>query len=93
MRLRNKTAIVTGAASGYGAGIAARFAEEGAEVIVADIDEAKGRKITASIVEAGGQAQFVKVDVSKCHQCKEPVLNDASFITGTCIEVDGGRAV
>ena len=37
MRLQGKTAIVTGAGSGFGAGIAKRFAEEGAKVIVADI--------------------------------------------------------
>ena len=40
MRLTDKTAIVTGAGSGFGAGIARRFAEEGAAVIVADINAA-----------------------------------------------------
>ncbi len=65
MRLKGKTAIVTGAGSGYGAGIAHRFASEGANVVVADFSEAGGRSVTATIVAQGGQARFVKADVSK----------------------------
>jgi 3-oxoacyl-[acyl-carrier protein] reductase len=59
MRLKEKTAIVTGAGSGFGAGIAKRFAEEGARVIVNDIDP-KGDKIAKQI---GGT--FVQADVTK----------------------------
>ncbi len=59
MRLTNKLAIVTGAASGFGAGIARRFAEEGAKVVVNDID-AKGEKVAREI---GGR--FVQGDVTK----------------------------
>ncbi len=59
MRLTNKLAIVTGAASGFGAGIARRFAEEGAKVVVNDID-AKGEKVAR---ELGGR--FVQGDVTK----------------------------
>ena len=59
MRLQNKLAIVTGAASGFGAAIARRFAEEGAKVIVNDID-AKGEKIARDI-----GARFVEGDVTK----------------------------
>lgn len=64
MRLKNKTAIVTGAGSGYGAGIAARFAQEGAQVVVADIDEPKGRDVAASITARGGKAHFVRTDIA-----------------------------
>jgi 3-oxoacyl-[acyl-carrier protein] reductase len=65
MRLKNKTALITGAASGYGAGIAKRFAQEGANVMIADIDERNGRAVGEQINSAGGRASFVKVDVSK----------------------------
>jgi 3-oxoacyl-[acyl-carrier protein] reductase len=59
MRLKDKVAIVTGAGSGFGAGIARRFAEEGARVIVNDIDP-KGQKIAQQI-----GAEFVQADVTK----------------------------
>jgi 3-oxoacyl-[acyl-carrier protein] reductase len=60
MRLQSKTAIVTGAGSGFGAGIARRFAAEGAAVIAADINAAAGERIAK---EVGGK--FVHADVTK----------------------------
>jgi 3-oxoacyl-[acyl-carrier protein] reductase len=60
MRLRGKTAIVTGAGSGFGAGIARRFAEEGAKVIVADINAQAGERVAR---EVGGK--FAHADVTK----------------------------
>ncbi len=60
MRLQGKTAIITGAGSGFGAGIARRFAAEGARVMVADINEAAARAVAE---ETGGIAQ--RVDVSR----------------------------
>jgi 3-oxoacyl-[acyl-carrier protein] reductase len=59
MRLKDKVAIVTGAGSGFGAGIARRFAEEGARVIVNDID-AKGQKIAQQIGAEFVQAKLVR---------------------------------
>jgi 3-oxoacyl-[acyl-carrier protein] reductase len=53
MRLNNKIAVVTGAGSGFGAGIAAKFAQEGAHVVVADINEAAAKAVAQSI---GGTA-------------------------------------
>lgn len=58
MRLAGRTAIVTGAGSGFGAGIARAFAAEGARVMVADIDAAAARNVA---VEIGGLAQAVDV--------------------------------
>jgi 3-oxoacyl-[acyl-carrier protein] reductase len=60
MRLRGKTAIVTGAGSGFGAGIARRFAAEGARVMVADVNAATAEAVAMAI---GGIAR--RVDVSK----------------------------
>jgi 3-oxoacyl-[acyl-carrier protein] reductase len=60
MRLKGKTAIVTGAGSGFGAGIAKRFAEEGAKVIVADIDAQAGERVAR---EVGGK--FAHADVTR----------------------------
>lgn len=65
MRLANKIAIVTGAGSGFGEGIAKRFAEEGCRVIVNDLNPAGGERVAAEIRAAGGQAAFVQADVSK----------------------------
>jgi 3-oxoacyl-[acyl-carrier protein] reductase len=65
MRLRNRIAIVTGAGSGFGEGIATRFAREGARVVVNDIHVANGERVAQAIVAAGGQAKFCAGDVSK----------------------------
>ena len=59
-----KTALVTGAGSGIGRASALRFAEEGANVVVADIDVEGGRETVDLIEDAGGDAVFVEVDVS-----------------------------
>ena len=62
MRLENKVAVVTGAASGFGEGIARRFAAEGARVLVADINREGAERVAREI---GEQARVVIADVSK----------------------------
>lgn len=64
MLLRDKVAIVTGAGSGIGAASAARFAVEGAAVVVADIRASKAEETAAAIAAAGGEAHAVRVDVA-----------------------------
>lgn len=64
MRLADKIAIVTGAGSGFGRGIAARFVEEGAKVLLADIDAASGQA-AADALAKDGRAAFVRADVSR----------------------------
>ena len=65
MRLENKIAIVTGAAFGMGESTARIFAREGARVVVADIAEEDAKKVVAQIGADGGDAIFVRLDVSK----------------------------
>ena len=64
-RLAGKVAIVTGAGSGFGEGIARRFAEEGAAVVVNDIAETGARRVAREIGEGGGKASVVIADVSR----------------------------
>ncbi|WP_028602636.1 SDR family oxidoreductase [Ottowia thiooxydans] len=65
MRVSGKSIIVTGAGSGIGRGIAERLAEEGASLIVNDIDAQLGEQVAAAIRAAGGQAAFVAADVTQ----------------------------
>jgi 3-oxoacyl-[acyl-carrier protein] reductase len=65
MRLKDKVAIVTGGGSGFGEGISKRFAQEGAKVIVNDLQVQGGERVANEIARAGGQAKFVQGDVSK----------------------------
>jgi 3-oxoacyl-[acyl-carrier protein] reductase len=64
MRLQDKVIIVTGAGSGIGEGIAKRLAQEGARIIVNDLQEAGGRRVTEEILTAGGLAKFIQADVT-----------------------------
>lgn len=65
MRLKDKTAIVTGAGSGIGCATAKIFSREGASVVVADLDFAAAARVAGEIDSAGGDALAVKVDVTE----------------------------
>lgn len=62
MRLQDKTAIVTGGGSGFGEGIARRFVQEGARVLIADIDARGGERVAVAL---GGAASFFRADVTR----------------------------
>jgi NAD(P)-dependent dehydrogenase (short-subunit alcohol dehydrogenase family) len=64
MRLAGKVALITGGASGMGQSEATIFAREGARVLVADVLEVEGRQVAEKITAGGGQARFVKLDVT-----------------------------
>lgn len=64
MRLKGKTAFVTGASSGIGAVTAELFAQEGATVILSDINEERGAEVVGRIRSAGGIAEFIRLDVT-----------------------------
>ncbi len=73
MRLQNKVALITGAGSGIGRESALLFAREGAQVVVCDLNEAGGKETLSQIEAAGGQAIFVKADVSKGAEVKAAI--------------------
>jgi NAD(P)-dependent dehydrogenase (short-subunit alcohol dehydrogenase family) len=73
MRLRDKVAIVTGSGRGIGREIARRFAEEGARVVVADIDTANAETTVREINGAGHIALAVHVDITRSEQLQNMV--------------------
>ena len=78
--LKDKVALVTGAGSGIGASIAMLFARAGARVFVTDRAEGSGRDTVHQVVDDGGRAEFVHLDIaieSQCLAVAERVLSDA----------------
>ena len=71
MRVQNKVAIVTGAGSGIGRATAEVLAEEGAKVVVADIDAERGNRTVGAIREKGNTAHFVQADISQESDAKK----------------------
>lgn len=65
MRLKDKVAIVTGGGSGFGEGMARRFAAEGARLVVNDLNASGGQRVAEEIRQQGGKAVYVGGDVSK----------------------------
>jgi len=72
-RLDGKVAVITGAGSGMGQAAAILFAKEGAKVVVADIVEKAGEETVKLVKEAGGEATFVKVDITEAADVKKMV--------------------
>ena len=77
MRVQNKSIIVTGAGNGIGEGIAKRLAQEGAQVLVNDINTTGGQRVVAEITAAGGKAAFFQADVTQSAQVQAMVAEAA----------------
>lgn len=82
MSVKDKTVIVTGAASGIGRACARRFAADGAKVVLADINEDGGEAVAEELVEAGHDARFVGCDVAE--------RLDVRNLMATVLEAYGG---
>lgn len=82
MRLEGKTAIVTGGANGIGAGCVRRLAAEGAQVVIADIDDAGGQALAAELSDSPGNVIFVRSDITQ--------RQAADALVATSIEAFGG---
>jgi NAD(P)-dependent dehydrogenase (short-subunit alcohol dehydrogenase family) len=84
MRLKNKIALVTGAAQGLGAEIARRYAAEGATVFICDLNEEAGKKTAGEIEAAGGKAYFQILDVTK----EESWIKAMEAVVAACGRLD-----
>src|SRR5207302_1695601 len=65
VRLQGKAAVITGASTGIGHASALRFAQEGARLVLADVQDAAGEALSQAIAQSGGTACFVRTDVSR----------------------------
>ncbi len=92
MRLKGKSAIITGATSGMGKAIAERFVREGASVILSGRDEKRGRDIERYLIQQGGGAVFVAGDVTEI-ETNELLVNEAirNFGKLDCIVTNAGK--
>ena len=102
MRLKDKNAIVTGSGNGIGKATAELFAKEGANVIVADIEEDSAKETVENIKKSGGEADFIKVDTSDLDSVERMVNfsikkygdinilvnNAAAFVFGKIEDID-----
>jgi len=92
MRLENKIAIVTGAAHGIGRGIALRFAREGAQVAVLDLDKDACQQVVDEIKANGGEAIAVQADVTDVAQV-EAAVSQVKDAFGVCNVLVNNAAV
>lgn len=83
-RLTDKVAVVTGAGAGIGRAICEVFAEEGAWVLVTDIDESAAQKTAHEIREKGGQAESFRVDIG----CPEDIQGAVKFVSDRFGRID-----
>jgi NAD(P)-dependent dehydrogenase (short-subunit alcohol dehydrogenase family) len=91
--LRDKVAIVTGGGQGIGAAIAQLFAENGAKVVIAEIDEEAGREREAMLRERGLNVTFIKTDVSNEESVKNMVKKTVELYGGVDVLVNNAATM
>ena len=92
MRLGKKRAIITGAGTGIGRAIAERFSQEGAKVMVAEIEEPGGKQTTDIVLKSGGTAVFQQTDTSLEDSIQSMVERTVSEFGGIDIVVNNAAA-
>lgn len=93
MRLQDKVAIVTGGAQGIGAAIARRYAQEGARVVVADLNGEGASAVATDIESGGGEALGVAVDVQRYDQVEAMVTSAVKCFGGVDILVNNAGVI
>ena len=88
MRLKDRKAVVTGAASGIGKAIARAFAAEGADVVILDIDEKKAMEVVDDVERVGRRAQYIACDVGYSDAVSKAFDAADSFLGGIDILVN-----
>jgi 3-oxoacyl-[acyl-carrier protein] reductase len=73
LKLQGKVAVITGAGSGFGKETSELFAKEGCRIVVADINTDGGLHTVENVIKAGGEAVFIKVDVTNANEMREMV--------------------
>lgn len=94
-RIEGGVAVVTGAASGIGRACALRFAEEGADVVVADVNDAGGRETLRGVEACGRRGLFIRTDVREeaaCEAMAQAVVDEFGCIT-TLLAAAGGSGL
>jgi NAD(P)-dependent dehydrogenase (short-subunit alcohol dehydrogenase family) len=82
MRLKDRVALITGAASGIGRAAALLFAREGAAVSVVDLDESGGQAVAQAILDGGGRAIYLNCDVTQAADCLRAVEHAVAKLGG-----------
>ncbi len=73
MRLQNKVALVTGASSGIGRATCLLFAQEGARVVLVDVNDAGGQEALAALKQQGGEGMYIHADMAQAADCEAMV--------------------
>jgi 3(or 17)beta-hydroxysteroid dehydrogenase len=87
-RLQGKVAIVTGGAMGIGRATATMFAAEGAKVVLGDVNETEGEKVVEEIRQTGGEATFMRLDVSNEDDWRRVVAETVKLYGGLTVLVN-----
>ena len=92
MRLYKKKVLITGGSSGIGRAICQVFADEGAEIVIADIDEDGGEETIRSLEPKGGRYTFIRADVSSEEEVAVLAAKTSSFLGGLDVLVNDAAA-